>query len=249
MSKIISLIVLLVVVVIIVNSMDKKDIKKPVENNGEVTSSTTDKISFGIKKEDGSLEDIKLNNGKYSISPSEITINWIGRKVVLKNWIDKGTINLGSGEFEIKDGKVISNSFVIDMKSIKASATGAGGGQDKLSTHLKSADFFDVEKFASTTFVVKEITMASSTKESYILKGDLTIKDSTNEVSIPVTVDRSKKDMIVANGSIDLDRTLWNVKYGSGKFFDNLGNNVIDDMFNVSFEIKINTSTYKVEAI
>lgn len=249
MSKIISLIVLLVIAVVVINSIDKKDIKKSVESTDEVTASTTDKVSFGIKKEDGSLENIKLNNGKYNIPPGEITIGWIGKKVVLKNWIDKGTINLAKGEFEIKDGKVISNSFVIDMRSIKTSATGAGGGQDKLSTHLKSADFFDVEKFASTTFVVREIVMASSTKETYILKGDLTIKDSTNEISIPVTVDRSKKDMIIANGSIDLDRTLWNVKYGSGKFFDNLGNNVIDDMFNVNFEIKINTSTYKVEAI
>ncbi len=256
MSKIISIVVVLAVIVLLFKFIGGDNSTKTVNtkdanvtNTTATTTESTKGAPLGFKLTDRpEYVQVHLGDGKYNISPSDITITWTGRKVILKNWVDKGNISLKEGSFIIKNGDITSNKFVFDMTSIKALSTGAGGGQDKLSKHLMSADFFDVAKFATSTFVVNEI-IASTTENNYILKGDLTIKDSTNEISIPVTMDRSKKDMITAKGSVDIDRTLWNVKYGSNKFFDKLGDNVIDDKFNISFDIKINTSTFKVESI
>jgi polyisoprenoid-binding protein YceI len=70
----------------------------------------------------------------------------------------------------------------------------------------------------------------------------MNIKGITREISIPLTFDKTNPNIIIAKGSVDLDRTLWDIKYGSDKFFKGLGDNIIDDMFNISFEIKLNTN-------
>jgi len=238
MTKIISIIVLIVVVILAIVSFNKKpaEVKAPVnvvESNGEVT---------GIKIPDGTYVSFHLGDKVYKVDPADAKITWTGRKVVLKNWIDTGTIALKEGTFEVKGDVVVSNKFVIDMTSITAIKTGAGGGQATLSKHLKSADFFDVDKFPTSTFTVKEIMVNGTSTTDYIAKGDMAIKGITKEISIPVTFDRTNPDMTVAKGSVDLDRTLWDVRYGSDKFFKGLGDNIIDDMFNISFEIKLNTN-------
>lgn len=238
MNKIISIFAVLIIAVLILVSINKKsDVKNVTENT--VASSTA-----GIIK----ISDLKIADGVYTINPSDIKLTWTGRKVILKKWIDSGIVSVKEASFEIKDNSAISNKFVIDMASITGKSTGAGGGQDKLTTHLKSADFFDVAQFPTSTFVAKELVADTSTSTSeapanskkFIINGDLTIKDVTNPISIPAVFTASTDGLnVTAVGSVDLDRTLWNVKYGSGKFFDNLGDNVIDDMFNISFEAKL----------
>lgn len=225
-------------ILIIVSISNKKpeEVKTPVntvETNGQVT---------GIKTPDGSYVSFNLADKIYTVNPADAKITWTGRKVILKNWIDSGTISLKEGTFEVKGDAVVLNKFVMDMTSIVATKTGSGGGQATLSKHLKSADFFDVEKFPTATFTVKEIMTNGSSTTEYIAKGDMTIKGITNEISIPVTFDRSNPSMAIAKGSVDLDRTLWDIRYGSNKFFKELGDNIIDDMFNISFEIKLNTN-------
>ncbi|MEK7184635.1 MAG: YceI family protein [Patescibacteria group bacterium] len=253
MSKIISIVIVIAVLVFIVSAINNRSEKNDakISDTNKVsptlnTKATSTEAVLGIKIADGSYVQLHLADRKYILNPSEISINWTGRKIILKKWIDKGKISLKEGSFEIKSGDIVSNSFTIDMTSIVGLSTGAGSGQDKLTNHLKSADFFDVEKFPISTFIIDEI-IASSTKSIYIINGKLTIKDVTNKISIPITVDTSDTKLIVIKGSVDLDRTLWNIKYGSGKFFDDLGNNVIDDMFNISFEIKSDISKYKTE--
>lgn len=238
MNKIISIFAVLIIAVLILVSVNKKnDVKKVTENT--VATSTVGAIQ---------ISDIKIADGVYTINPSDVKLTWTGRKVILKKWIDSGVVSVKEASFEIKDNSAISNKFVIDMASITGKSTGAGGGQDKLTTHLKSADFFDVAQFPTSTFVAKELVVdtSTSTKEipanskRFIINGDMTIKGVTNPISIPTVFTASTDGLnITAVGSVDLDRTLWNVKYGSGKFFDNLGDNVIDDMFNISFETKI----------
>lgn len=246
MNKIISIFAVLIIAVLVLVSVSKKnDDKKVTENT--VATSTVGTIQ---------ISDIKITDGIYTINPSDVKLAWTGRKVILKNWVDTGIVNVKEASFEIKDNSAISNKFVIDMTSITGKTTGAGGGQDKLTTHLKSADFFDVAQFPTSTFIAKEFLpyVSTSTSEAianskkYIVKGDMTIKDVTNEISIPVTFISDDGINIKAIGTVDLDRTLWNIKYGSGKFFDNLGDNVIDDMFNISFEMNMSLKTAPVSA-
>ena len=246
MNKLISIFAVLIIAVLVFVSVSKKDDKKIVVE--DITATTT---AGSIQ-----ISDLKIENGIYNINPSDAKLVWTGRKVILKNWVDSGIVNIKEASFEIKDNAVISNKFIIDMASIAGKTTGAGGGQDKLTTHLKSADFFDVAQFPTSTFTAKEFLpfVSTSTSEAianskkYIVKGDMTIKDVTNEISIPVTFISADGVNVKAIGSIDLDRTLWNIKYGSGKFFDNLGNNVIDDMFNITFEVNMSLKSTPVSA-
>lgn len=238
MKKIISIIVVLALAIIVISLVSNK--KAPV-TTPDTTTDTTISTSTAI-----SLGDIKIADGSYSVKPSDATITWTGRKVVLKNWIDSGKINLKEMVFEVKDGKISSNKFIIDMTSIAGVSTGAGGGQDKLTTHLKSADFFDVVTFPTSTFVAKEFTASTTKPGLFIVKGDLTIKGTTNEISIPATINYSDGKTLVIKGTATVDRTLWNIQYGSGKFFKNLGDNVIADNFTLDFDIKISPA---IEAI
>ncbi len=170
-----------------------------------------------------------VKDGNFTIDSTNSKANWTGKKTIKKDWIDTGTIALKEGNFSITDGMISSGKVIFDMNSISVDMTGSGGGQDKLSTHLKSNAFFDVEKFPEATF-------AFTKHEAGNLIGDLTIKGVTKSISIPATVS-SVNNKTHIQGKAVIDRTLFNVKFGSNKFFDDLKDNVIDDTFNLEFDV------------
>ncbi len=247
MSKIISSIIVIAILVFIVSAIINKSEKENIKDS-EKTENTeiVEKLSTSTDPINTiPIPQITIADGKYSIKPSDISIKWLGRKIVLKDFTEKGSVMAKEANFEVINNKVISNVFIIDMTSILNAKAKAGDKQDRLTAHLKSADFFDAEKFPTATFIAKEFI--ASTTDVFTLNGDLTVKGITNKISIPITLDRKDTKFIKAKGSVELDRTLWDIRYGSDKFFDNLGDKIIDDMFNINLEIKINTSIPKTE--
>lgn len=198
---------------------DKKTTEETAMPQPETTSGTTA---------------VSLKDGNYTVVKEESSLQWEGKRPLIPNYNDRGTLALQSGSFVVTNGAVGQGTLVFDMNSITAVSTGKGDGQDRLTGHLKSADFFDVAKFPTAELKVRDAV--SSDGVNFIIRGDLTIKGKTNPVEIPATL-ANKDGKIEVRGEISLDRTLWEVKYGSGKFFDNLANNVIDDMFKVSFTL------------
>lgn len=179
-------------------------------------------------------ESFELRDGTYALDPAVSVMTWAGSKKIIKDYVDRGSISLLSGTTVVMDGKVASGSVVVDMNSIVASSTGRGGGQDGLARHLKSADFFDTEKFPTATFTLIKLT--GSENGMYRVEGTLTLKGVTEAVAFDATVKTQGEGRIVMDArSIQLDRTKWQVKYGSDSFFDNLGDNVINNVFEVSF--------------
>ena len=124
------------------------------------------------------------------------------------------------------------------MNSIMALSTGKGSGQDMLSKHLKSADFFDTEKYPEASFIISRVESDPSRASSYLLFGDMLIKGKTLPISVPVSMLQVEQDIVLV-GDIAVDRTLWDVQFGSGKFFQNLADNTIDDYFTISFSLII----------
>ncbi len=176
---------------------------------------------------------INLENAVYEVDSQSTVVNWEGRKTLIKDYVDRGTIAVSEGSvIEVSEGAV-SGNIVFDISTISATETGSGGGQSALANHLKSADFFDAETFPTATY---KITGLSESEGQSNLVGDLTIKGITHEVSMPVTVVQSETSLVVKALTV-LDRTMWDIRYGSDKFFDNLKDNVIDDNFTVSFEL------------
>jgi polyisoprenoid-binding protein YceI len=150
---------------------------------------------------------------------------WLGEKVTGQH---TGTIKLQSGWLNWKDNKIVSGEFNIDMASLKESEN-----NKILMGHLKSDDFFGVVKFPLAKLIVTGSTPFD--KGTGVVTGTLTIKDVTNPIEFKATM--QKKDegtWFFAN--ITVDRTKYNIRYGSGSFFDNLGDKTIYD----EFKLKVN---------
>lgn len=177
----------------------------------------------------------------YTVDTSLSTMRWTGSKTLLKEYSHTGKLSLTSGTITVRDGVLSAGSLTADMTSLTSTEHGTGAPADgvKLDAHLKSPDFFNVAKYPTTTFTVASVekdTSEGKGKNDYIIKGNLTIKDISKSVDIPATIvlDEGNIHMI---GSVAIDRTLWNIKYGSGKFFKDLGDKIIDDTFIVTFDI------------
>ncbi|HET8810689.1 MAG TPA: YceI family protein [Flavobacteriaceae bacterium] len=167
-----------------------------------------------------------LETIKKKIDIKESTVNWVGKKVTGQH---SGTIQLKSGHFLMEDGKLIGGEFTIDMNTIAVTDL-SGEYQTKLEGHLKSDDFFGVETFPTSKLV---ITSAEKTSDGYKINADLTIKEITNPIEFDLKMVEN-----TASASFQIDRAKYNVRYGSGSFFDNLGDNMIYDNFDVEVLLK-----------
>jgi polyisoprenoid-binding protein YceI len=161
------------------------------------------------------------------VDATKSTVNWVGKKVTGQH---EGTVNLKAGTLVFKGKKLTGGTFNVDMTSLTATDL-TGEYQGKLNGHLKSEDFFGTEKFPTATLVFKKVVAKAT--NVYTVTGDLTIKGKTN----PITFDlATTKD--TAATSLKIDRTKYDIKYGSGSFFDNLGDKAISDEFDLAVALK-----------
>lgn len=166
-----------------------------------------------------------LSVEKVNVDTTKSTIIWKGYKVTGEH---TGTINLKSGALEMEDGKLVGGRFEIDMTSIKVTDL-EGKWAQKLEGHLKSPDFFGVEAHPTATFVITKAA-PKGTPGDYKIAGDLTIKGITKEIKFYAHLSEDGKTATV---KITVDRTDFDVRYGSGSFFDNLGDKTIYDEFDL----------------
>ena len=175
-------------------------------------------------KEATKVEAVVVEN---NVNIAASTLLWKGFKPTGSH---NGTVKLTSGAMSVSNGLITAGEFVIDMSSI----TDADGSA-RLDGHLKSADFFDVEKYPTSKFVVT----SSEVKEGKMMvTGNLTIKDVTKSITIPATVSETEGVVTFKSETFELNRADFNVKYGSKSFFDNLKDKFINDNMEMSFEVQ-----------
>jgi polyisoprenoid-binding protein YceI len=163
-----------------------------------------------------------------SIDVEASSITWVGKKVTGSH---TGLINLKSGEIKMdENGNLSSAQFLIDMTSIRCTDL-EGDSAAKLEGHLKSDDFFGIAQFETAKLDVKRFVPNGRTGE-YKAIADLTIKGITKEIKFYVMTTKGG-----AKANITVDRTDFNVKYGSGSFFDNLGDKTIYDNFDLAVNL------------
>ena len=166
---------------------------------------------------------------KYTADPAATVIDWKGDKKIGSFHV--GTIDLKSGWLNVEGNALTGGEFVVDMNSIKNSDVKDDNMREKLIGHLKSDDFFGVEKFPVSKLVITGSSKLEGGKA--LAKGNLTVKEATHPVEFTVT--ESKNGAVLTyTAEIVFDRSLYDVRFGSGKFFSNLGDNTIND------EIKLN---------
>tara|TARA_B100000945_G_scaffold314208_1_gene311502 strand:+ start:710 stop:1246 length:537 start_codon:yes stop_codon:yes gene_type:complete len=171
-----------------------------------------------------------------NINVNKSEINWIGRKVTGEH---SGYLKLSNGWISLKNESVANGKLNFDMKTITTTDIESIEWSQKLDEHLMNEDFFFVDSFPTANLKVK----SSKTQDLYlvnpihIITADLTIRGITNEISFPVSIS-SSNNTYIANGSIDIDRTLFNIKYKSKTIFPDLGDKFIYDTFTINFSIK-----------
>lgn len=177
----------------------------------------------------------------YKIDTKASKVYWTAKKVTGEH---TGYLLIGSGNIKVQENKVVSGLVDMDLNSIVCTDLENADYNKKLVGHLKSDDFFSVEKHPSAKFEITSIKQAAD-GAGYNIVGNLSIKGITNEISFPAKINVSG-GMVTALGTASIDRTKWDIKYGSGKFFEGLGDKMINDEFEISFELQANAEGEKV---
>lgn len=172
---------------------------------------------------------VPIAMGNYAIDSESSQINWHAAKIV--GFSHDGTVKIKSGTVSVNENSS-QGSIVIDMTTLKDNQN-----TEPLIKHLKSADFFNVDKFPESKIELTKITPKNSEPNKYEVSGNLTIKDKTNPITFE-TETTNTGDTVSLTGNITIDRTLWDVRFGSTKFFENLGDKAISDDINYNIIIK-----------
>lgn len=162
------------------------------------------------------------------------TVEWKAYKVTGSH---TGNVKLKSGSLQFQDDRLTGGSFVVDMTTITCTDM-QGGMADKLVGHLKSPDFFDAAGHPEATFVITSV-ISRGTPGSYKVTGNMTIKESTKPVRFNVQLGE-ENGKTTATADIKLDRTDYDVRYGSGSFFEGLGDKTIYDEFDLQVKLVTN---------
>ena len=169
---------------------------------------------------------------KYLIDTQETHLMWKGSSLKGSH---SGYVYISKGELVIENSNLVGGSVEIDMKTIQ---DGGHRNDNNLIIHLKSPDFFDVKKFPISKMKITEVTSISEGNKK--ITGDLTIKGITHPVTFPAKIE-IKDSIVKMEAGLAIDRTKWDVRYNSGKFYDNLADRVISD--SIVFQIKIIAKT------
>lgn len=224
-------IILAVVVVVILGFwLYSRSTNKPAET--EETASTTSETDTAALPQEAVMEDGaggppveergSYTDGTYTLDTEQSSVAWTGYKTLIKNYADHGTLAFSSGSVVVGNGNITGGEFVVDMNSLAVSSTSnTKATTDMLLGHLKSPDFFEVDTYPTATVVVKNVVHG-------VISADVTIKGTTKTISFPATITESGTTLS-ATAKLSIDRSLWDIRYGSGTFFDNLGDNIIGD--------------------
>lgn len=214
-----------------------QEVKRAYEFLTKAGYSDISTLSGGLEawEEDGRPiergEVIRKLDGNYAIDSNMSIVEWSGRNIGKRHI---GRILVKDGKFIFKEGNLKGGEIILDMNSI-SNIDLDDVYKNQLINHLKSDDFFSVDKFSEAKLKISEINkLEVESIPNYYFKAMLTIKDITKEIEFEASV-HEKENKMVLNAHFDIDRTKWNVKYGSERFFSKLGIHIVDDV--ISFDI------------
>ena len=188
------------------------------------------KLSLALAMSFLTVFSFATNNGEktVAVNTKNSAVKWIGSKISESH---EGTVNIKKGTLIINEGELVGGEFVFDMHSINTTDMSEKYNQ-KLNSHLKDEDFFNVELYPTATLVIKR---AMKYKDNlYNLVGELTIKDITRPIKFQANVDISGLNFS-ARSKLKIDRTKWGITYSSGNYIKDLGDKAILD--EIEFDI------------
>jgi polyisoprenoid-binding protein YceI len=179
---------------------------------------------------------VTLPDGQYMVDSEASQVEWTGRN---PNSRHIGTVDIAKGVIDIKDGTV-TGMVEIDMNTINNINLEGDELQPVLEAHLRSDDFFFTKMFPKAVFTFKEakrIEPGWLTAPSYHVNGELNLRGVSADLDFDATVALLEDSSLVLEAHFDIDRTRWNVIYGSTRFFEHLGMHKVFDL--LSFQIRM----------
>ncbi len=170
----------------------------------------------------------------YKVDAAKSVMIWNGKKVTGEH---TGNVKVSDGAFVVDGNKITGGQFTFDMNSITCTDLTDPTYNGKFIGHMKGEDFFNTAKFPTSTFKITKVTPKGG--DQYDVTGNMTIKGITNAVTVPATV-KMAGNQITANGKAVLDRTKYDIRYGSKSFFENIGDKAIYDDFTVEMKLAAN---------
>lgn len=174
---------------------------------------------------------LEKSNLLATVDKSESTVTWKARKLTGEHF---GKVTIANADLDYQNGKIQGGSFTMDMTSITVEDITDESSNKRLTDHLKSDDFFSVEKFNISSLKITEAR--TSNGKDYQITGDLTIKGIKNQVTFPATVE-VMGNKVTTNAKITFDRTQFDIKHRSGSYFENLADRLIYDDVNLEVNL------------
>lgn len=194
---------------------------------GDRTAEMLEKIEIGEIPEEVS---------RYKLQPGQSEVAWVGQKITGSG--HNGTIGVGGGELYVYDGNILGGQVEIDMTSIVVLDIQDPGSNARLKGHLESDDFFSVADHPVAVLdiaTIEPIEGAAVGAPNYNVTGNLTIKGITHGIAFDAFIEQ-RDDSVQATAEFAFDRSKYDVRFGSGRFFDDLGDNLILD----DIQLKVN---------
>jgi len=195
---------------------------------------TNSNKAISLAKKTASVKTHTVKALVYKVDNEGSKLTWLAKKATGEH---NGTVKVSNGSFTVDNNTLKTGSFDIDTRTITVADLTDESANTKLVGHLKSDDFFSAEKFPKANFVISSATKTAGSQ--YNVKGKLTIKGITNEVSFPAVIAVNGKKL-TANAKITIDRTKYDIKFRSKNFFENLGDKVIYDDFDIDVALVAN---------
>ncbi len=169
---------------------------------------------------------------RFEANLAQSIIEWVGTKPTGQH---NGTIGLAEGFVTVGNGVVTGGELVIDMNSIAVLDITDANMNGQLRGHLLSPDFFEVETYPTSIFVITSVEPFNGENANFQVTGNLTLKDTTRSITFPANIQVSENGVSASSAVFLINRADWNVKYGSKRFFDNLKDNFIHDDISLKF--------------
>lgn len=194
------------------------------------------------KTETSEVKETKENSEMavtYYVDVEQSKINWVGSKPAGEH---NGQVSLSEGNLKVENESLVGGNIVIDMTSIDVQDL-EGDDKKKLEDHLmgysngKEDHFFNANKYPEAKF---EITGMEEKEGQTMLSGNLTLKETSKNITFPVSVSMNDSDnsVMLTSEEVVLDRTEWGIKFMSKSFIENLGDNFVNDDMKISFDLK-----------
>jgi rhodanese-related sulfurtransferase/polyisoprenoid-binding protein YceI len=176
-------------------------------------------------------------DGWREIDLEQSKVEWVGRNLLNKHY---GEIGIKTGKLHFVRGELGSGDFTLDMRAIVCHDLSGDPLHDVLIAHLQSDDFFDVQLYPEARFAItstEPVPTATAGAPNLKVCGELTLKNVVRPVEFLTTTGMTPEGKAAAQASVAIDRTLWEVLYGSGKYFRNLGGHLVNDMIDLQLRI------------